>query len=236
MLHTRPPLIAHHAPVCRLRQYRQVTSEVTTEPMAAVSTMSRGVFLWGNTAALLAAATLDRDVFSSMQTGGYVLYFRHGPTDFSQIDTTTDYNDCSKQRNLTDAGRTLERRVGAAIRKLSIPIGGVFADPFCRTRESAQLLFGRYSVLRQLMPGATSLSDNLRRVLATLPEGRVNTAMVLHHDELVAIDGPSLAEGEAAVFKPDGSRFQLIAQITPDSWLSAAAVSESHSIRATASR
>jgi phosphohistidine phosphatase SixA len=189
--------------------------------------MSRGVFLWGNTAAFLAAATFDRRIFSSLRTGGYVLYFRHGPTDFSQIDTTTDYADCSKQRNLTDAGRRLELRVGAAIRKLSIPIGAVFADPFCRTRESAQLLFGRYSVDRQLMPGASSLSDNLRRVLATVPIGRVNTAMVLHHNELVAIDGPSLAEGETAVFKPDGSRFLLVAQIKPDEWLSAAAASGS---------
>jgi phosphohistidine phosphatase SixA len=205
-----------------------VTSEVITEPMAAASTMSRRVFLWGNTAALLAAASFDRDILSSLRTGGYVLYFRHGLTDFSQNDTTTDYADCSKQRNLSDSGRALERQIGAAIRKLSIPIGSVFTDPFCRTRESAQLLFGRYSVDRQLTPGMTSLSDNLRRLLATPPIGRVNTAMVLHHNELVAIDGPSLAEGEAAVFKPDGSRFQLIAQITPDDWLSAAAASESH--------
>jgi phosphohistidine phosphatase SixA len=182
--------------------------------------MSRGLFLRGGSAVILATAAFDREVFVALRTGGYVMYFRHGPTDFSQMDATTDYSDCSKQRNLTDAGRALELQIGEAIRKLSIPIGSVFADPFCRTRETAKLLFGRYSVDRQLMPGASDLSKNLRRALARVPMGPVNTAFVLHHNELVAIDGPSLAEGETAVIKPDGSGFQLIAQIKPDDWLS----------------
>jgi phosphohistidine phosphatase SixA len=191
--------------------------------MANASRISRGFFLWGGAAALLGAAAPESPIFVTLRTGGYVLYFRHGQTDHSQSDATTNYDDCSKQRNLTETGRNLERRVGEAIRMLSVPIGAVFADPFCRTRETAQLLFGRYSVDRSLMPGAPNLSMNLRRALAMVPPARVNTAFVLHHNELVAIDGPSLDEGEAAVFKPDGSHFQLISQIQPDDWLSAAA-------------
>jgi phosphohistidine phosphatase SixA len=191
--------------------------------MADPSRIARGVFLRGGAAALLGTAALERPIFVTLRTGGYILYFRHGPTDHSQSDVTTDSDDCSKQRNLTESGRNLERRVGEAIRTLAVPIGAVFADPYCRTRETAQLLFGRYSVDRALMPGAPNLSTSLRQALATVPPGRVNTALVLHHNELVAIDGPSLDEGEAAVFKPDGSRFQLIAQIQPDDWLSAVA-------------
>jgi phosphohistidine phosphatase SixA len=189
--------------------------------MANVSRISRGLFLWGGGAALLGAAAVERPIFVTLRSGGYVLYFRHGPTDHRQSDVTTDYDDCSKQRNLTEAGRDLERRVGEAIRTLSVPIGAVFADPFCRTRQTAQLLFGGYSVDRALMPGAPNLSTNLRRALAMVPPGRVNTVFVLHHNELVAINGPSLDEGEAAVFKPDGSLFELIAQIRPDDWVSA---------------
>jgi phosphohistidine phosphatase SixA len=48
----------------------------------------------------------------------------------------------ARQRNLTDGGRADARAIGAAIRSLGIPIGEVLASPFCRTRETAELIFG----------------------------------------------------------------------------------------------
>jgi broad specificity phosphatase PhoE len=184
----------------------------------SVIRITRGAFLWSGAAALIAAGA-DADIFGTLRVGGYALYFRHGPTDHSQSDTTTDYNDCSKQRNLTAAGRGLERRIGEAIRALAIPIGPVVTDKFCRTRESAQLLFGKYTIDTRLMPGAEQLSDNLRHALATPPPEHTNIAYVLHHNELVAIGGPSLAEGDAAVYKSVVNGAQLIAQVAANAWL-----------------
>ena len=80
--------------------------------------------------------------------GGYVLYFRHTATDFGQNDEQmTGFEDCANQRNLTDGGRADARAIGAAIRSLGIPIGDVLASPFCRTRETAELIFGRATVV-----------------------------------------------------------------------------------------
>ena len=42
-----------------------------------------------------------------------------------------------------DAGRDEARRIGVAIKRLEIPVGEVMASPFCRTMETAQLIFGR---------------------------------------------------------------------------------------------
>ncbi len=90
-----------------------------------------------------AGATL----LSALRAGGYVLYFRHTATDFGQNDEKmTGFEDCANQRNLTDAGRADARAIGAAIRSLGIPIGDVLASPFCRTRETAELIFGRFTV------------------------------------------------------------------------------------------
>jgi phosphohistidine phosphatase SixA len=197
---------------------------VASDQSRAACGISRFAFLTGG-AATLVAAGFDPSLLASLRAGGYVLYFRHGPTDLSQSDTTTDYDDCSRQRNLTASGRTLERRVGVAIRRLAIPIGPVVTDRFCRTRETAQLLFGRYTVDVRVMPNAPNLSENLRRLLATPPPTKLNTAIVAHHNELVASGGPSLSEGEAAVYRPDGAQARLVTQVTPDDWLAAAASS-----------
>src|SRR5216684_6878924 len=84
------------------------------------------------------------ELLSELRKGGYVLYFRHAATDFSQNDERMkSYEDCANQRNLIDRGRAEARAVGAAIRELRIPIEPVLASPFCRTVETAQLIFGR---------------------------------------------------------------------------------------------
>src|SRR3982750_3064178 len=77
---------------------------------------------------------------SGLRAGGFILYFRHASTDFGQSDESmTSFEDCAKQRNLTDKGRDEARAIGAAMRELKIPIGRVLASPFCRTVETATL-------------------------------------------------------------------------------------------------
>src|SRR2546423_4067563 len=81
---------------------------------------------------------------NALRRGGYVIYFRHTSTDFGQNDEgMTSYDDCTKQRNLTEQGRAEARAIGVAIAKLQIPIGDVLASPYCRTLETARLIFGR---------------------------------------------------------------------------------------------
>ena len=77
-------------------------------------------------------------LLNALRRGGYVIYFRHTSTDFGQNDEgMTSYDDCTKQRHLTEQGRAEARAIGAAIAKLQIPIGDVLASPFCRTLETA---------------------------------------------------------------------------------------------------
>ena len=51
--------------------------------------------------------TLDPvQLAEALQDGGYVVYLRHAATDQSKEDAgVVDLEDCSTQRNLTDAGR-----------------------------------------------------------------------------------------------------------------------------------
>ena len=55
--------------------------------------------------------------------GGLTLYFRHTATDFSQNDAAmTTHEACATQRNLSQAGRAQARDIGAAIRRMQLPV------------------------------------------------------------------------------------------------------------------
>src|SRR5499427_7383665 len=96
----------------------------------------------------------SRQLLADLRRGGYVLYFRHAATDFSQNDERmTSYEDCASQRNLIDQGRAAARGAGATIRELKIPVDRVLASPFCRTLETAQLLFGRVEKMPEVRGG-----------------------------------------------------------------------------------
>jgi phosphohistidine phosphatase SixA len=163
-----------------------------------------------------------------LRGGGYILYFRHAATDFTQNDAQmTSFEDCTTQRNLTDRGREEARKIGAAIRALRIPIGTVRASPYCRTVETATLAFGRAETT-QGVRGWPAQPDNperyaaLRDLLGQRPARGVNDVIVSHGNPFVALAGPPyLAEGEAAVVAPGNDGFRVVARIKVDEWAAA---------------
>ena len=158
--------------------------------------------------------------------GGFVLYFRHASTDFGQNDDRmTGYEDCTRQRNLTDRGRSEARAIGAAMARLRIPVKAVLASPFCRTRETAELIFGRATVDPRVRggPGGTDNAERyseLRGLLSTPVPAGANIAIVSHGNPFHALAGPPyLAEGEAAVVEPlGGNNFRIVGKLRPDGW------------------
>ena len=173
--------------------------------------------------ALAGARLLD-----ALRHGGYVLYIRHTSTDFGQNDEgMTSFEDCAKQRNLTDQGRAEARTIGAAIAKLQIPIGQVLASPFCRTVETAKLVFGHATISNAVRGGPAAPDKperyaDLRKLLSTPVANGSNLAIASHGNPFRAVAGtPYLAEGEVAVIAPLGNdRFRIVARIPKDGWSS----------------
>jgi hypothetical protein len=134
----------------------------------------------------------------------------------------TSYDDCANQRNLTDKGRSEARALGTEIKRLRIPIGPVYASPFCRTRETAQLAFGRYEPTNEARGGPANTNDPtryepLRRLLTTKPPPGQNAVIASHGNPFYALLGPPyLAEGEMAVVDP--SAFIVVGRIRLIDW------------------
>ena len=181
------------------------------------------------------AQTPSSPLVERLRRGGYVLAFRHAATDFSMTDETGEFSDCSRQRNLSPAGRRQAREIGDAFRRLRIPVGRVLASPPCRTRDTARLAFGHLRPSRSLLsaeffPGDAGAEERqprlLRRLLARPPGGSTNTVLVTHGFAIDHAAGLSVAEGEAAVFIPGrGPRgFKLVARVEPNRWARLAAL------------
>src|SRR3954447_23766677 len=156
-----------------------------------------------------ASGTEREPLLSSLKNGGLILYFRHTSTDFGQNDDQmTGYEDCARQRNLTDQGRQEAREIGEAMRRLQLPIGDVLASPFCRTLETAQLIFGRGTRDPAVRGGPANTTDperyrELRTLLSSPPRAGTDLAIVSHGTPYSAVVGPPyLAEGEAAIIQP----------------------------------
>ena len=165
------------------------------------------------------------ELLAELRRGGYVIYFRHTSTDFSRDDVKSrSDDDCDNQRPLTDKGREEARQIGAAFKELKIPVGKILASPRCRTMETALLAFGPPEKSSEARAGPASPGNEDRyaplRALLSMPvKPGVNTVIASHGNPFYATAGaPYLAEGEAAVVRPLGKDFAIVARVRHDGW------------------
>lgn len=179
------------------------------------------------------ASLPDQELVEALRAGGYTIYFRHAATDWSQEDQVVrrgDWKSCDPQRmrQLAPEGRIVAERIGHAIRRLGIPVEGVFSSEYCRARETAQLMgLGTVTPGMDVMNmraatfvgGQAAVIARARRTLATPPPGGGNRVFVAHGNLLRAVSGAYPGEAGAVVFRPGGDgRLELVAELAPDDW------------------
>jgi phosphohistidine phosphatase SixA len=181
--------------------------------------------LTGDTSPKLSGSALIKE----LQKGGYIIYFRHGITsDLGEKDVAdTDLDDCTRQRNLSDAGQAQTKGIGIAFKALRIPIGEVLASPYCRCVDSARNIFGKGTRSKALHfaihlrnADRGSVTTQLLDLLATVPAAGTNMALVSHTANLQEAVGlwPK-PEGVAHVFKPRGDgTFSYVGVMQPEAW------------------
>jgi hypothetical protein len=166
------------------------------------------------------AVSAQADLVEVLRQGGYHLFFRHAITDGDDPRKVNPPNEtlanCASQRLLNEAGRAQARQIGLTITQLGIPVGDVYASPFCRCEETARLAFARGVTVDWLLAqrgrGMPRLNQALRAVPSTggftpTPTGKNNVYVghaITFSEGLV---GPEfgrhvLREGEALVIAP----------------------------------
>jgi len=105
-------------------------------------------------------------------------------------------------------------------------VGDVLSSGYCPTRETAELAFGRATIV----PALTGIPAEqvgtyagrvraLRPLLGPEPDGDANTVVVGHIANLEAATQVEIDEGDVAVSEPLGeSRYRLVARLPASAW------------------
>jgi phosphohistidine phosphatase SixA len=172
------------------------------------------------------------DMLQTLRAGGYVIVFRHGATHADQADTDPlNLDNVAKQRQLDDKGRAQAMAVGAALKAAGVPIGKSYSSRFQRAVETAQLIGGKEpQTTLDITEGGLVVTPNenarraqaLRALAAAAPDPGTNTLIVTHKPNILDAFGKDwfeIKEGEASIFKPDGSgKFTLIGRVQITEW------------------
>lgn len=174
----------------------------------------------------------------AIRAGGVALLIRHATAPGTGDPEQFKLVDCSTQRNLSDAGRSEARRIGAHLRKLGLKPGEVLTSQWCRCRDTAQLAFSRtiggagsaggpagaarirdWPALNSFLrdrDNEAARRDAITARIGTLKPGSAPLVLVTHQLIITSVTGVFPASGEVVVVAPDGKGIKVIGTIKPE--------------------
>jgi hypothetical protein len=156
-------------------------------------------------------------LLKALRAGGLLLYARHTETGKGSLDCSTS--------NLSPLGEAQATQLGAALRKLNIPLGERESSELCRAQDTARLLdVGPFRTNEDLnnspkRPGHDFHAARLKRLGVAPPPG-TNSLLVGHMQGGNTPDQRILLDlGEVIVLRPNGKGgSDAIARIRLSDW------------------
>jgi phosphohistidine phosphatase SixA len=160
-----------------------------------------------------AGARADDDAWRTVVAGRSAILLRHARTTPGIGDPAGfRLEDCSTQRNLSEAGRAQARRFGLEFERRGIRVDEVRSSRWCRCLDTARLAFPRHEVepleaLNSFFADGTTggaQTAALRDYLNALPSARL-VVLVTHMVNITALTGEAPAMGDALVVRTGAS-------------------------------
>ena len=173
----------------------------------------------------------DAELAAALRGGGHVIVFRHGATFTDQADTDPlNPDNIAKQRQLNAKGEEAAKALGEAFRQIGVPVSKAITSQFNRAYQTAKLAgFADVEKSADVTEGGLMVSPNennrraaaFRKLASTVPPAGSNVVIVSHKPNVIDAFGKDwfeIREGEATVFKPDGTGFKVVARVQMDEW------------------
>jgi phosphohistidine phosphatase SixA len=157
----------------------------------------------------VSAAPADETAWRVLAAGGCAVLLRHAQTVAGLGDPPGfRLDDCSTQRNLSEAGRAEARRFGGQFARRGIDVDEVLSSAWCRCLDTARLAFPKHEVrvfdaLNSFFAdGSTreAQTAQLRSYLAR-PGAPRRIVLVTHMVNIAALTGQSVGMGEALLVR-----------------------------------
>lgn len=160
---------------------------------------------------------MSQEIFQALSQGGYTIFIRHAERDkdvenrsaFERFALKFDggtHSSFKRGSCLTEEGKAEAWLLGQVFKKSGIPIGTIYSSPICRTKETAQLAFGRIDVVAPYLNyqgtkssyvamGLTTKDEkkitdtNFRKLIYALPESGTNKVIVAHAGQFRDVEG-----------------------------------------------
>src|SRR5260370_1729015 len=198
-----------------------------------VATLAASVGLLGARGLAVAGhvAADDTNIVKALRAGGFVIVVRHGATFPDQADTDPlNFDNIAAQRNLNDKGKALAKAFGDAIRQVGVWVGKVYTSKYNRAYETAVIAgFKDIEKTADITEGGLVVSPNenngrvdaFHKLLGTAPTPGTNTVLITHKPNIVDALGKDwfdVREGEATIFRPENSSYNIIARGQLEDW------------------
>lgn len=153
---------------------------------------------------------------------GDVVLYRHALAPGGGDPPGFQLGDCSTQRNLSEVGRDQARRIGESLRQRlgPVPIGAVWASPWCRTLETARLAFptatpqpqGAFASFFERPEQEASQLAEARRLLNDW-RGPGVLVVVTHQVNVTGLSGVYPASGEGVALRPRAGQLDVLGRL-----------------------
>jgi phosphohistidine phosphatase SixA len=170
-----------------------------------------------------AAADLTRDeLWNRLRRGGHVVLVRHAAAPGTYDPPGFRLEDCSTQRNLSEAGREQARRLGQAVRERGVKVERVRSSRWCRARDTAALAFGAYEPWPELDSFVDADRRDLPKRSARIREaiadwsGPGTLVLVSHQFVISDVVGRPIGEAEMIVVEPRPGGFAVLGSLAPE--------------------
>jgi phosphohistidine phosphatase SixA len=181
----------------------------------------------------------DSELAQTLRAGGNVIVIRHGATDEDMADTDPlNHDNIAKQRQLSPKGEEAAKALGVAFKSIGVPVGQAFTSRFNRAYQTAKVAgFDKIEKSIDITEGGLVVSPNennrraaaFRKLASSVPPAGSNTVIVTHKPNIIDAFGKDwfeVKEGEASIFRPDGSGYKLVARVQMDEWSRIAAATK----------
>jgi phosphohistidine phosphatase SixA len=173
----------------------------------------------------------DVELAQLLRAGGHVIVIRHGATFPDQADTDPlNPDNVAKQRQLNEKGEQAAKSLGEAFRAIGVPVSKALTSNMNRAYQTAKLAgFDPVEKTADLTEGNQIVSPNennrragaFKKLVSTPPPAGTNLVLVSHKPNIVDAFGKDwfeIKEGEATIFKPDGTGYVVVARVQMDDW------------------
>ena len=150
----------------------------------------------------------------------YVVLLRHAVAPGTGDPITFQLDECSTQRNLSEAGRQQARDMGEAFRRRDIPVTHIFSSQWCRCLETAELLnlgtvqpFPALNSFFRDRSTEDAQTTQVKDYVAAYSDSPGVIVMVTHQVNITALSSLFPQSGSAVVVQLEDGQLEVLGQL-----------------------